>query len=52
MNCLRCNSSNYNKNGIVGGRQRYKCSDCGYNYTVPLQKPMAIASICGSALYS
>ncbi len=37
MNCPRCNSSNHKKNGIVGGSQRYKCSDCGYNYTVELK---------------
>ncbi|MDR7666054.1 IS1 family transposase, partial [Methanosarcina sp. Z-7115] len=24
MNCPKCNSSSHNKNGIVGGRQRYK----------------------------
>ncbi len=37
MNCPRCNSSSHKKNGIVGGRQRYKCHDCGYNYTVELK---------------
>ncbi|MGA9190029.1 MAG: IS1 family transposase, partial [Methanosarcina sp.] len=25
MNCPRCKSSNHKKNGIVDGRQRYKC---------------------------
>ena len=34
MNCPRCKSSDSTKNGIVGGRQRYRCSRCGYNYTV------------------
>jgi transposase len=34
MNCPRCKSSTHHKNGLVGGRQRYKCHDCGYNYTV------------------
>ncbi|WP_321428801.1 IS1 family transposase [uncultured Methanolobus sp.] len=34
MNCPRCKSSDSTKNGIVGGRQRYRCSGCGYNYTV------------------
>ncbi len=34
MNCPKCNSSSHNKNGIVGGRQRYKCHDCGYNYAL------------------
>lgn len=37
MTCPRCNSSTYKKNGIVFGRQHYKCSDCGYNYTVELK---------------
>nr|WP_082089470.1 hypothetical protein [Methanosarcina horonobensis] len=31
MNCPRCKSSIHKKNGIVNGRQRYKCHDCGYN---------------------
>jgi transposase len=30
MNCPRCKSSNHKKNGIVDGRQRYKCHYCGY----------------------
>ncbi|WP_076611660.1 IS1-like element ISMac16 family transposase [Methanosarcina acetivorans] len=37
MNCPRCKSSNHTKNGIVCGRQRYKCHDCGYNYSVELK---------------
>ncbi len=34
MDCVRCKSSNKVKRGIVKGRQRYTCKDCGYNYTV------------------
>ena len=34
MNCPKCKSSSFVKNGSVAGRQRYKCKDCGYNYTV------------------
>ena len=34
MNCTRCKSANKVKRGIVKGRQRYTCKDCGYNYTV------------------
>ena len=34
MNCSKCKSSLYVKNGLIKGRQRYKCKDCGYNYTV------------------
>ncbi|WP_085984851.1 IS1 family transposase [Methanosarcina acetivorans] len=37
MNCPRCKNSNHTKNGIVCGRQRYKCHDCGYNYSVELK---------------
>ena len=33
MKCPRCKSENNFKNGIVRGNQRYKCKDCGYNYT-------------------
>ena len=50
MNCPRCNSSNHNKNGIVGWRQRYKCSDCGYNYTVELKSTAFSASVKKQAL--
>ena len=34
MNCPKCKSEERVKNGIVKGRQRYKCMDCSYNYTV------------------
>lgn len=37
MNCPKCKSSSHRKNGIVNGRQRYKCHDCGYNYSVELK---------------
>ena len=37
MDCLNCGSINYCKDGIVKCRQRYKCKDCRYYYTV-LQK--------------
>ena len=33
MKCPRCKSESNVKNGIVRGNQRYKCNDCGYNYT-------------------
>lgn len=32
--CPSCSAENYVKSGIVGGRQRYKCKDCGYHFTV------------------
>ena len=34
MDCPKCKSSINTKDGIVGGRQRYKCKDCNYRYTV------------------
>ena len=33
MQCSKCHSENNVKNGIVRGLQRYKCKDCGHNYT-------------------
>ena len=33
----RCHSSNHTKNGLVCGHQRYKCHDCGYNYSVEIK---------------
>jgi transposase-like protein len=32
--CPNCNSANYVKSGIVNNRQRYKCKDCNYFFTV------------------
>jgi transposase len=37
MDCPKCKSSNHKKNGIVGERQRYKCHDCDYNYSVEIK---------------
>jgi transposase-like protein len=34
MNCPRCGSLNYCKDGKVNNRQRYLCKDCVYRYTV------------------
>lgn len=32
--CPNCNSENFVKSGIVKNRQRYKCKDCNYFFTV------------------
>ena len=32
--CPRCYSEKLTKSGIVKGRQRFKCKDCNYNFTV------------------
>ena len=33
MECKKCNSIQYVKNGIVRGLQRYRCKACGCNFT-------------------
>ena len=33
MECPRCQRSNYKKDGIVIGKQRYQCRDCLFKYT-------------------
>jgi hypothetical protein len=41
MDCPKCKSTNYMKQGYVGARQRYKCKSCGYLYSVEYRgKPM------------
>ena len=34
MNCPKCGSTNHCKDGVIKGRQRYKCKECKYHYTV------------------
>ena len=34
MKCSKCTSENKIKNGFVKGRQRYRCKNCGNNYSV------------------
>jgi transposase-like protein len=34
MDCPRCGSLNYRKNGFVNSRQRYECKEFRYSYTV------------------
>ncbi|OAV71021.1 Transposase [Bacteroidales bacterium Barb4] len=34
MDCPKCDSSHKSKDGVVSGRQRYLCRQCGYHYTV------------------
>src|SRR5437879_5687668 len=33
IQCKRCQSSRFMKNGIVRGKARYRCKDCHYNFT-------------------
>lgn len=35
--CPRCKSEAYTKSGIIKGRQRYRCRDCDYHFTVKKQ---------------
>jgi hypothetical protein len=32
--CPKCDSENISKNGVINGKQRYKCRACNYNFTV------------------
>ena len=34
MNCPKCKSCEYNRDGVVRLLQRYKCKECSYRYTV------------------
>ena len=33
MKCVKCESENICKNGLISEKQRYKCKNCGYNFT-------------------
>ena len=41
--CKRCGSAKQVKNGLMRGKQRYLCKDCGLNFTdtPPRGKPLA-----------
>ena len=32
--CPKCESTQATKSGVVGGRQRFKCKNCGYHFSV------------------
>lgn len=34
IKCPKCSSFKYVKSGIISGRQRFRCKDCKYYYTV------------------
>jgi transposase-like protein len=38
MQCPKCKSAKRVKNGIVRQQQRYKCKDCGCNYTLTFEQ--------------
>jgi len=41
MKCPKCKSEDSVKNGFMKGHQRYKCKECGCNYTVDYEKVSA-----------
>ena len=45
MQCPKCKLSNFVKDGIIRNKQRYKCKECNYRYTVIIkstEKPLSI----------
>jgi len=51
MDCPKCNSSHSIKSGKINGRQRYKCKECDFNYTVILKSTAKHNSLKKSALH-
>jgi len=51
MNCPKCNSSINVKSGKTQGRQRYKCKECGCNYSVELKSTAKPKSLKRLALH-
>jgi len=37
MNCPKCKSDKYVKDGVVNQRQRYQCKQCNFRYTVKMK---------------
>jgi transposase len=33
LRCKRCGSEEHVKNGLMRNKQRYRCKDCGLNFT-------------------
>jgi transposase-like protein len=51
MNCPKCASDKRVKSGIIKGIQRYKCKECGRNYTVELKLTAKPKSMKKQALH-
>ena len=51
MQCPKCSSEKRIKSGIIKERQRYKCKECGYNYTVELKSTAKPLSLKKQALH-
>jgi transposase-like protein len=50
MDCPRCGSLNYRKDGFVNSRQRYECKSCWYLYTVAKKSDVKSAETRRKAL--
>lgn len=50
MDCPKCQSTQHHKDGIIQGRQRYKCKQCHYRYTVEKKSDVKSAEIRRLAL--
>jgi transposase-like protein len=50
MNCPRCGSLNYRKDGFVNSLQRYECKECHYHYTVAKKSDVKSAATRHKAL--
>ncbi|WNY22813.1 hypothetical protein MmiHf6_00980 [Methanimicrococcus hongohii] len=46
MICSKCNSENFVKNGNHLGRQRYKCKECGYQFTLETPRGKDVETKC------
>jgi transposase-like protein len=51
MNCLKCTCEKSVKSGLIKGKQRYKCKECGCNYTVELKSTAKPQSMKKQALH-
>ncbi|KAA6334373.1 hypothetical protein EZS27_017294 [termite gut metagenome] len=51
MNCPKCTCDKSVKSGIIKGKQRYKCKECGCNYTVELKSTAKPNSMKKQALH-
>jgi len=51
MNCPKCSCDKSVKSGIIKEKQRYKCKECGCNYTVELKSTAKPKSMKKQALH-
>ena len=51
MRCPKCLCEKGIKSGLIKGKQRYKCKDCGCNYTVELKSTAKPKSLKKQALH-